>query len=96
MGRVTIEGMLFSNPVIGYNGGATPELIEHGKDGLIYEGIEELVSHMRFLVDNPQIAVAYGKKGRIKAGQNFLIEDFVRTIFSHLKQIEKPTTKTVE
>lgn len=96
MGRVTIEGMLFSNPVIGYNGGATPELIEHGKDGLIYEGIEELVSHMRFLVDNPQIAAAYGKKGRIKAGQNFLIEDFVKTIFSHLKQIEKPTTKTVE
>jgi glycosyltransferase involved in cell wall biosynthesis len=96
MGRVTIEGMLFGNPVIGYNGGATPELIDHAKNGLIYQDIDELLGHMRFLVEHPQVAQNYGKAGRIKAAKNFLIEEFVRTIFAQLQNIEKPKTRSVE
>lgn len=37
MGRVTIEGMLAGSLVIGANAGATPELIEDGKTGYLYE-----------------------------------------------------------
>ena len=38
MGRVTVEAMSTCRPVIGYGGGGTTELIEHGKTGLLYRG----------------------------------------------------------
>lgn len=41
-GRTTIEYMLNGVPVIGYNGGATPELILDGKTGKLYNSPEEL------------------------------------------------------
>ena len=34
MGRVTAEAMAFAKPVIGYNSGATPELISQGRGWL--------------------------------------------------------------
>ena len=52
MGRVTIEAMAHGIPVIGYAGGATPELIHHQKNGLIYHNIDELVKHMLALGSN--------------------------------------------
>jgi glycosyltransferase involved in cell wall biosynthesis len=87
MGRVTIEGMIFGNPVIGFNGGATPELIDNQKDGLIYNTPAELVTHMNYLADNPDVAKEFGRNGRIKAGKNFLIKDFVRQVYQHLAEI---------
>ncbi|MDC0230906.1 glycosyltransferase family 4 protein [Aureispira] len=91
MGRVTIEGMIFGNPVIGYNGGATPELIEKGVDGLIYNSPQQLIQHMDFLARNPKTAEEYGRNGRTKAGKNFLIKDFVKQVYMYLAEI--PTKK---
>ncbi len=90
MGRVTIEGMIFGNPVIGFNGGATPELIDNEKDGLIYNTPAELIHHMNYLADNPDVAATFGKNGRIKAGKNFLIKDFVKQVYQHLAEIFNP------
>lgn len=36
-GRVTVEYMLSGLPVLGYNGGATPEIIDDGKTGFLYD-----------------------------------------------------------
>jgi len=36
-GRVTIEAMLMGKPIVAAAGGATPEIIEHGRSGLLYE-----------------------------------------------------------
>jgi len=43
-GRVTLEAMLHSIPVVGSNRGGTPELIKHAKTGMLFEygNIEQL------------------------------------------------------
>lgn len=41
-GRTTIEYMLNGVPVVGYNGGATPEIILDGQTGRLYNSSEEL------------------------------------------------------
>ncbi len=74
LGRVTVEAMIFGNPVIGYNGGATPELIEHKKNGLLYtNGIDELSKHMLLLANDRKLAAHYGKEGR-KIAEKFIID----------------------
>lgn len=36
-GRVTVEAMLMGRPVVAAAGGATPEIVKHGLNGLLYE-----------------------------------------------------------
>lgn len=74
MGRVTIEAMIHGKPVIGYNGGATPELVKHGENGLIYSNPKELSACMTSLLKDRVLAQKYGAKGREMA------EDFVTEI----------------
>ncbi|BDS13673.1 glycosyltransferase family 4 protein [Aureispira anguillae] len=82
MGRVTIEGMIFGNPVIGFNGGATPELVQHNKNGLIYsKGEDELAECMLSLVSDRKKAAEYGRVGR-KEAEKYLIE------YSSLKEYQ--------
>jgi D-inositol-3-phosphate glycosyltransferase len=42
VGMVTIEAMALGIPVIGTNSGGTPELLNHGKAGILYESGKEL------------------------------------------------------
>lgn len=52
MGRVTAEAMAAALPVIGYNSGGTPELIENEVTGLLYEGgYKELAQCMARFAD---------------------------------------------
>lgn len=55
-GRVTAEAMLSSNPVIGADSGATPELVENGKNGFLFESgsAEALAEKMRYFLEQPQ------------------------------------------
>lgn len=53
MGRVTAEAMSYGKPVIGYAGGATPELIRSGENGWLYQNTEELVQYMHRCIQNP-------------------------------------------
>lgn len=88
MGRVTIEGMVFGNPVIGFNGGATPELIDHQVDGLIYSGgIAELAGCMEYLAANRNIAAQFGKAGRKKAEDKYTIEGYIGEVYEILGKV---------
>lgn len=55
-GRVTAEAMMSSNPVIGSDTGGTPELIQDGENGYLYEkgNIEELAQKMEIFLKNPE------------------------------------------
>jgi glycosyltransferase involved in cell wall biosynthesis len=46
-GLVAIEAMAVGTPVIAWNRGAAPEVIEHGKTGFLVESIEEAVARVR-------------------------------------------------
>lgn len=56
-GRVTVEAMMASNPVIASDSGANPELIEDNKNGLLFrEGnAEELAAKMKVYLQDPEL-----------------------------------------
>ncbi len=85
MGRVTVEAMAYSLPVIGYRSGATPELVEHSVNGLLYKGDEtELVKQMEYLIDHKEEATEMGVIGRKKALQQFTTDIYVERIYEIL------------
>lgn len=61
-GRVTVEAMMSSNPVIGSDTGANPELIEPGRNGLLFrEGdAGELAERMLVYMDHPELIRTMG------------------------------------
>lgn len=63
-GRVTIEAMMSSNPVIGTNTGGTKELIREGENGYLYElgNVKELAERMQFFLENPDKMSELGRK----------------------------------
>jgi len=46
-GLVMIEAMACGTPVVAYRGGAVPELVEHGHNGLVVERLEDAVEAVR-------------------------------------------------
>lgn len=55
-GRVTAEAMLSSNPVIGADSGATPELITDGENGFLFQSgnADALAEKMRYFLECPE------------------------------------------
>lgn len=64
LGRITLEGMAHGLPVIGHASGATPVLITHGVNGLLYTRPEDLFEAMRTLVKDHAAAERMGAAGR--------------------------------
>ncbi|MTH17534.1 glycosyltransferase family 4 protein [Flavobacterium sp. LC2016-01] len=75
-GRVTVEAMLNTLPVIGrlskYN--ATKEIIRDGIDGVLYENVNELITKMEWMMNNSDLRLAMGKSGEARARENFSLE----------------------
>jgi glycosyltransferase involved in cell wall biosynthesis len=61
-GRTTWEAMAQGLPVIAHASGATPELVRHGHNGLLYRSPEELLAHMRMLARDPDMARRMGEE----------------------------------
>jgi glycosyltransferase involved in cell wall biosynthesis len=76
-GRTTAEAMAFGIPIIGRNSGGTAELIEHAKDGLLFEGSEEeLAAQMNEVRRAYAQALARSERGLTKACAAFAIEAY--------------------
>lgn len=80
-GLVTIEAMMSSNPVIGSNSGATPELVKDHKNGLLYkkEDYIDLANKMKYFIEN---------RNEIKRMGQYAYE-YSRNNYSSLKNSEK-------
>lgn len=65
-GTVTIEAMSFGLPIVGTNSSGTPELLNFGKCGLLFEpdNARELSEHISHLKSNPLIAEDLGIKSK--------------------------------
>jgi glycosyltransferase involved in cell wall biosynthesis len=72
-GMLAIESMARETPVIAARVGGLPEIIDHAKDGLLFESgnVEQLAEHMAALLDNPQEAKRLGKAGYRKVRAEF-------------------------
>ncbi len=72
-GLATCEYMAASLPVVGARSGATPELVENGVSGYIYEpgNIRELAESLEKLLDDPEKAESMGRSGRERVERLF-------------------------
>lgn len=88
-GRVTVEYMFSSMPVIGAASGGTVEIIQDGVTGLLYqpENIEELFLKMKFFLENRKSISEFGKNGRKRAEECFSIEKNTDAIMELYKKV---------
>lgn len=86
-GRVTVEAMSSCLPVIGKNSGGTPEIIENGKTGLLYNTFEELVTCMNRMIQNPEWGKQLGINGWNLAKSKFCIENYARNVYQVIESV---------
>lgn len=75
-GRVTAEAMMAGIPVIGSNTGGTPELIQDGVTGFLFEkgNSRELAEKIKLLMEDDDRRERMGKAAREYARRHFTIE----------------------
>jgi glycosyltransferase involved in cell wall biosynthesis len=92
-GRTVLEAMAARRPVLVYNWGALPELVEEGINGFIvpYRDLEAMVEKLAWLCTHPEAIKRMGEAGRIKAVEcfrqykflKFLRQGYARILPSH-------------
>jgi glycosyltransferase involved in cell wall biosynthesis len=87
MGRVTVEAMLHGLPVIGFAGGATPELVKDGKNGFLYHHTAELVNCMERCLLEPEATAQMGQAAQSWALERFTIEPYATAVHQLLSRI---------
>ena len=72
-GLVFAEAMAMKRPVAALNNGGTPEVVEHGKCGLLSPpgDIDALAANLLQLLDNPALRAQMGEYGRSRVEQHF-------------------------
>ena len=76
-GRTTVEAMMAGCLVIGANAGATPELLNNGEYGFLYEPYDsaDLAEKIKYVINNRQRA-----REIATAGQRYALENFTAAI----------------
>lgn len=72
-GVVFLEAMAMRKPIVALNNGGTPEVVEHGKIGLLSEpyNINQLAENILALIENPEKRFELGKNGRQKVEETY-------------------------
>lgn len=87
-GRVTVEAMSASLPVIGLNNAATSEIVQHERTGLLYEGQEkELAACMERFINNRAWAKTLGENGWQLSKEKYNIENYSHRIYGILSSV---------
>ncbi|MDP2806771.1 MAG: glycosyltransferase family 4 protein [bacterium] len=85
-GRVLIEAMALGKPVVAVKSGGIPEIIDHGRSGLLLESHQELPFVLEKLLCHPAQAKALGDEARRQAQLRFNLSDTVSNISDFLKE----------
>lgn len=90
-GRVTVEGMMSENPIVGSDTGANKELIIDGYNGSIYKenNYVDLANKIEVFLKNPDKIREFGINGYKYAQENFTSEINMRNILQLYDEILK-------
>ena len=72
-GLVFAEAMAMKRPVVALTNGGTPEVVEHGKCGLLSSpgDIETLAANLTRLLGDPTLRIQFGEYGRLRVEAHF-------------------------
>lgn len=81
-GNVLLEAMASGRPCIGTNSGGTPEIIDHGRTGLLVEpkSATSLAQGLEKLLSDPSWAASLGKSARRKAVETYDLESVFQRV----------------
>lgn len=94
-GRVTVEYMLAGLLVIASDTGANTELIEDGKNGLIYpyKDIDGLTSRLKLALDAPELIEKLGKKARADAVLKYSNARYAKEVYELYREVLEKKTR---
>lgn len=100
-GRTVLEAMAAGRPVVAYNWGAIPELVEHEKNGFLvpYRDVNSAATCIQRLCNNVTLLMQMGNRGRIIAKKCFSTYSFAFNLHSAYQKIlpkEKTTSSLSE
>ncbi len=81
-GLVYAEAMAMRRPVVALDNGGTPEVVEHGKSGLLSPtgDIDKLAGHLLALIRDPALRARMGEYGRQVVEARFTPERLARDV----------------
>jgi glycosyltransferase involved in cell wall biosynthesis len=94
-GLVFAEAMAMKLPVLGLDDGGTPEVVEHGRSGLLSDhgDVETLAANLDELLGNPSLRRRLGEYGRRRVEGQFTTERLARNVAAVYARIASgPTT----
>ncbi len=88
-GRVNIEAMYLNKAVVSTNVGGPTEIFEDGKNGILIEpnNPDLLAQQLALLLSNPELRQRLGKRAHATVLQKFTIEQTVRKIEGHYREL---------
>lgn len=92
-GNVFTEAMLSQLPVVAYESGSAPEIVEQGYTGFLVEpgNVASLADRLLYLVKNPDIASCMGENGRIRVHQKFTMNVLLPRWLNLIRSFSKST-----
>lgn len=89
LGRTTIESMLSGALTIAAKAGATPEVIEDNKDGLLYKSgnVEDLAQKIVYAMEHTDLARSIARDARERAKMRFSVEDYAQKLLNAYSSI---------
>lgn len=92
-GRVLIEAMACTTPVVASRTGGIPELVRHRENGMLVtpDHAGELADALQYLIEHPEEAAAMGRRGR-----DFVHERFsTAAYFEHYRRLLAAATEVL-
>ena len=89
MGRVTVEALARGIPVIGFDAGATPEIVHDGINGFLYKGNHvDLERKMDILFKEPGLYKMFSDMAIGSIKKEFTIEKYAERVYEIIKRIK--------
>ncbi len=88
-GRVILEAWAQGTPAVASRVGGVPHVVDHGRDGLLYEwgDVGALAAHLARLVGAPPVARAMGQAGLAKAKASYREPELVARTLALYEQV---------
>jgi glycosyltransferase involved in cell wall biosynthesis len=97
-GIVYLEAWAYGVPVVGCRAGGVPDVIDHGRDGMLvgFGDEEELAATIGVLLDDPDQRRSMGRRGRSKVEARYTWDQIYQGLLAIYEDVVAQSRRTVE